>query len=105
QVREMLKDELDQRVMDILAQRYWNKPVEDLNPVMPELDPLSDLPKADPESQFWHRKLDASTSSLTKLGIGRLATTVVANALQTHVDQLLANSTFASHPYAHKQIN
>lgn len=105
QVREMLKDELDQRVMDILAQRYWNKPVEDLNPVMPELDPLSDLPKADPESQFWHRKLDASTSSLTKLGIGRLATTVVANALQTHVDQLLAHSTFASHPYAHKQIN
>lgn len=104
QVREMLKNELDQRVMDILAQRYWNKPVEDLNPAMPELDPLSDLPKADPESLFWHRKLDASTSSLTKLGIGRLATTVVANALQAHVDQLLAQSTFASHPYAQKQI-
>lgn len=104
QVREMLKNELDQRVMDILAQRYWNKPVEDLNPTMPELDPLSDLPKADPESLFWHRKLDASTSSLTKLGIGRLATTVVANALQAHVDQLLAQSTFASHPYAQKQI-
>lgn len=104
QVREMLKAELDQRVMDILAQRYWNKPVEDLNPPMLELDPLKDLPKADPESPYWHRKLDASTSSLTKLGIGRLATTVVANALQNHVDQLLASSTFASHPAAHKQI-
>ncbi|KAJ5578183.1 uncharacterized protein N7459_007147 [Penicillium hispanicum] len=104
QVREMLKAELDQRVMDILAQRYWNKPVEDLNPPMLELDPLKDLPKADPESLYWHRKLDASTSSLTKLGIGRLATTVVANALQNHVDQLLASSTFASHPGAHKQI-
>ncbi|KAL4888709.1 P-loop containing nucleoside triphosphate hydrolase protein [Aspergillus ambiguus] len=104
QVREMLKDELDQRVMDILAQRYWNKPIDELTPPMPELDPLSDLPKADPESQYWRRKLDASTSALTKLGIGRLATTVVANAIQTHVDRLLANSTFASHPYAQKQI-
>jgi hypothetical protein len=104
QVREMLKAELDQRVMDILAQRYWNKPVEDLTPRQPELDPLKDLPKADPESLYWHRKLDASSSSLTKLGIGRLATTVVASALQNHVDQLLASSTFASHPGAHKQI-
>lgn len=104
QVREMLKAELDQRVLDILAQRYWNKPVEDLNPPMLELDPLKDLPKADPESLYWHRKLDASSSMLTKLGIGRLATTVVANALQTHVNSLLASSTFATHPGAHKQI-
>lgn len=104
QVREMLKAELDQRVMDILAQRYWNKPVEDLNPPMPEPDPLKDLPKADPESLYWRRKLDASSSMLTKLGIGRLATTVVAGALQNHVDSLLASSTFASHPGAHKQI-
>ncbi|PWY77359.1 putative mitochondrial dynamin GTPase [Aspergillus heteromorphus CBS 117.55] len=104
QVREMLKSELDQRVMDILAQRYWNKPIDDLSAPLPELDPLSDLPKADPDSLYWHRKLDASTSSLTKLGIGRLATTVVATAIQTHVDRLLANSTFATHPYAQKQI-
>ncbi|GIC91912.1 dynamin-related GTPase MGM1 [Aspergillus udagawae] len=104
QVREMLKNELDQRVMDILAQRYWNKPIEDLAASMPELDPLSDLPKADADSQYWRRKLDASTSSLTKLGIGRLATTVVANAIQNQVDRLLANSTFANHPYAQKQI-
>ncbi|KAJ5937889.1 hypothetical protein N7454_004231 [Penicillium verhagenii] len=104
QVREMLKHELDQRVMDILAQRYWNKPVEDLSPPLLELDPLKDLPKADAESLYWHRKLDASTSSLTKLGIGRLATTVVANSLQNHVESLLASSTFAAHPGAHKQI-
>ncbi|KAL4754956.1 hypothetical protein BDW72DRAFT_85125 [Aspergillus terricola var. indicus] len=104
QVREMLKAELDQRVMDILAQRYWNRPIDDLTPPMVEPDPLSDLPKADPESLYWHRKLDASTSSLTKLGIGRLATTVVANAIQGHVERLIANSTFAAHPYAQKQI-
>ncbi|PGH11275.1 hypothetical protein AJ80_07174 [Polytolypa hystricis UAMH7299] len=104
QVRELLKSELDQRVMDILAQRYWNKPIDDLSPPIIEPDPLSDLPKSDPDSLYWHRKLDASTSSLTKLGIGRLATTVVANSLQNHVDDLIARSTFATHPYAQKAI-
>ena len=104
QVRELLKEELDQRVLDLLAQRYWNKPITDLGPAPIEPDPLSDLPRADPESLYWHRKLDASTSSLTKLGIGRLATTVVANALQSEVDQLINNSTFSNHPFARQAI-
>ena len=104
QVRELLKAELNQRVLDILAQRYWNKPITDLSVLLAELDPLSDLPKADPENLYWHRKLDASTSSLTKLGIGRLATTVVANALQSEIDRLLSQSTFAAHPFARSAI-
>lgn len=104
QVREMLKETLDQRVMDLLAKRYWNKPIEDLTLAPFEADALADLPKADPSSLYWQRKLDASTSELTKLGIGRLATTVVANELQSQVDNLIAQSTFASHPYAQKVI-
>lgn len=104
QVRELLKEELDQRVLDLLAQRYWNKPVTDLSVPLAEPDPLSDLPKADPENLYWHRKLDASSSSLTKLGIGRLATTVVANALQDEVDQLISSSTFNAHPFARQAI-
>ncbi|CZS94453.1 hypothetical protein WAI453_008060 [Rhynchosporium graminicola] len=104
QVREMLKKELEQRVLDLLASRYWNKPVTNLSPALPEPDSLADLPTADPDSLYWHRKLDASTSALTKLGIGRLATTVVANALQAHVDNLISQSTFASHPFARQAI-
>ncbi|KAI9775562.1 MAG: dynamin-like GTPase mgm1 [Geoglossum umbratile] len=104
QVRELLKQELDQRVLDLLAQRYWNKPVDDLEPPPPEPDSIKDLPTADPESLFWHRKLDASTSSLTKLGIGRLATTIVANALQSHIDRLIAESTFSTHPFVRQAI-
>jgi len=104
QVRELLKQELDQRVLDLLAQRYWNKPINDLTPPPLEPDSLSNLPRADPDSLFWHRKLDACTSSLTKLGIGRLATTVVANALQSHIDRLIATSTFAAHPFARQAI-
>lgn len=104
QVREMLKEELDQKVLDILAARYWNKPLTTLSPTLPEPDSLADLPNADPESLYWHRKLDASSSALTKIGIGRLATTVVANAVQAHVDRLIAQSTFASHPFARQAI-
>ena len=104
EVRRMLKETLDQRVMDLLAKRYWNKPVEDLVPLVPESDTLANLPVSDPNSLYWQRKLDASTGELTKLGIGRLATTVVAKELQDQVDGLLAASTFASHPYAQKAI-
>lgn len=104
QIRELLKHELDQQVLNLLAQRYWNKPVEDMIPPPPEMDPLSSLPKADPEHPLWHLKLDASTAALTKLGIGRLATTVVATSLQAHVDHLINTSTFAAHPFAKAAI-
>lgn len=105
QVRELLKEELNQKVLDTLAKKYWNKPIEDLSPPPPELDALSDLPKADADSIYWHRKLDASTSSLTYSGIGRLATTVVADALQAEVDRLLASSSFSTHPFAREAIS
>lgn len=104
QVRALLKEELDQRVMDLLAARYWNKPITSLEQAVAEPDSLSDLPKADADSLYWHRKLDASTSSLTKLGIGRLATTVVANAIQSHIDRLVNQSTFSTHPFARQAI-
>jgi replication fork clamp-binding protein CrfC len=104
EMHHLLKTELDQRVLDLLAARYWNKPISDLAAVAPEPDSLADLPKADPESIYWRRQLDASTSALTKLGLGRLATTVVANSIQTHVESLIGQSTFANHPYAQKVI-
>ncbi|KAF2646182.1 hypothetical protein P280DRAFT_415193 [Massarina eburnea CBS 473.64] len=106
QVRELLKHELDQQVLNLLAQRYWNRPLEDLSPPLPELDPLSSLAKADPEgeNQIWQIKLDSSSAALTKLGVGRLATNVVANALQAHIDHLVSTSRFAAHPFARQAI-
>ncbi|WPG99865.1 Hypothetical protein R9X50_00268500 [Acrodontium crateriforme] len=108
EVRQIVKRELDQQVMNLLAQRYWNRPVEDMRPIdtMTEAiqDPLSSLPKADPENPLWHLKLDASLSTLTKLGIGRLATTITAQALQESVQGLIQGSTFASHPFAIEAI-
>lgn len=103
EVREIVKRELDQQVLNLLAQRYWNRPVSDLRPTLDEggiQDPLESLPKADPENPLWHLKLDASTSTLTKLGIGRLATTITAQALQENIAALVSQSTFSTHPFA-----
>ncbi|KAG6021490.1 hypothetical protein E4U19_005687 [Claviceps sp. Clav32 group G5] len=104
QMRELLKGELDQKVLDLLAARYWNKPVTDLSMAQTEPDHIADLPQADPESLYWRRQLDASASALTKLGVGRLATTVVASSLHDHLDNLLSNSNFATHPFARQAI-
>ena len=104
QMLELLKNELDQRVLDLLAAKYWNKPIYDLSVPPLEPDSLADLPKADPESLYWRRRLDASTSALTKLGVGRLATTVIANSIQSHVDSLISQSTFVNHPFARQAI-
>lgn len=102
QLRDILKHELDQQVLNLLASRYWNRPLEDLSAQEGEgfVESLSALPKADPNDQLWRLKLDASSASLTKLGIGRLATTVAAECLQAHVERLISSSTFNAHPFA-----
>ncbi|KAI0381745.1 dynamin family protein [Hypomontagnella monticulosa] len=104
QMHELLKNELDQRMLDLLAARYWNKPIYDLSVPIAEPNSLADLPKADPNSLYWRRQLDASTSALTKLGVGRLATNVVASSIQSHIDALISQSTFVNHPFARQAI-
>ncbi|KAK1754721.1 protein msp1, mitochondrial [Echria macrotheca] len=105
QMHELLKEALDQRVLDQLAARYWNKPISDLVPALPEPDNIADLPKADPKSPYWHLQLDTASSALTRLGVGRLATTVVASAVQSNIDQLINKSAFAKHPSARQVIS
>ena len=105
QLQGLLKDELDQKVLDQLAARYWNRPVEDLSVAPHEPDNIADLPKADPKSPYWHRQLDTASSALTRLGVGRLAAAVASCAVHTHVDKLLDKSSFAKHPSARKVIS
>ncbi|KAK5119029.1 hypothetical protein LTR62_000240 [Meristemomyces frigidus] len=109
EVRDIVKQELDQQVLNLLAQRYWNRPVESLRLADEVADSVQEqienLPKADPEDPLWHLKLDASTSTLTKLGIGRLATSITAQALQESVQALIQQSTFSSHPFAVQTIS
>lgn len=107
EVRNLLKSEFDQKVLDILAQRYWNTPQDYQTPRNTNSfePPLSDLPNADENDIYWIRKLDASTSSLTKLGVGRLSTNLVISALMSEMDRLIEGTNFRNHPFARDSIH
>lgn len=105
EIRKLLKNELDQQVLNLLAQRYWNKPLGELGATnMSETEMLEQLPKASADDPVWQHRLESVRSSLTKLGIGRLAAGVVATSLQSQIDQLIAQSSFSVHPFARQAI-
>ncbi|KAK7208049.1 hypothetical protein BZA70DRAFT_272796 [Myxozyma melibiosi] len=104
QVKALLRSELDQRVLDLLAQRYWNRLEESKAVGEPStagsiIRAVSDLPNAGNNDVYWLRQLDACVSSLTKSGVGRTSTTLVSNALSGEMEHLLNSGSFKSHPF------
>lgn len=98
ELRSLLRSELDQKVLDLLALRYWNKsePYLKKNPGASEYEHeepiVLELNNAKSDDTFWHRKLDLATANLTKIGVGRLSTTLITDAILTEIDVLI-NST------------
>ncbi|KAI3403181.2 MGM1 [Candida oxycetoniae] len=106
ELKAILKNALDQKVLDLLAERYWNKPF-DLNSsttvaVEPNLKELTQSIHDD--DLYWHKKLDLASGSLTKLGVGRLSTNLITNALLTEVDNLVDNTQLRKHPMAKQAV-
>ncbi|RLV96301.1 Dynamin-like GTPase MGM1 mitochondrial [Spathaspora sp. JA1] len=101
ELRALLKNELDQKVLDLLAERYWNKPFDLKKNSNVELDlrELSKVTNID-DDIYWHKKLDLTTGSLTKLGVGRLSTNLITNALFSEVENLVDNTQLRNHPMA-----
>lgn len=109
ELRSLLKNELDQKVLEILAERYWNKPfngnyaefnVPSLEPALDELSQISSIP----ENSYWHRKLDLAQSSLTKLGIGRLSTSFISSAMITEITNLVDRTQLCNNPKARQAV-
>ena len=100
EVRALLKQALDDKVMDILAQIYWS------DPMTQELSHLADDRKMTPDTldRFWQYKLDASTSALTKAGIGRISTQLVVDAIRKNIEQLALTEPFNYHPSTSERI-
>lgn len=101
QVRALLKQSLDDKVMDVLAQLYWTDGGR-----MAELTQLAADKRLSPEDldRFWQYKMDASASALTKSGVGRASTQLVADALRAHVERLAQTEPFNYHPEAAERI-
>lgn len=101
QVRALLKQALDDKVMDVLAQLYWSDEAR-----MKELSQLSNDSKVTPEDldRYWQYKLEASASALTKSGIGRSSTQLVVDAIRAQVEHLAQTEPFNHHPEAAERI-
>ncbi|GAA5905300.1 dynamin-related GTPase MGM1 [Sporobolomyces salmoneus] len=100
-VRKMLKDLLDEQVLDLLASQYW------IDPKTPELGKLANDRSISPEELdvYWQRKLDHLSSSLTKSGIGRASTQLVVDAIRSRLGTLANEEPLIHHPGAAERIN
>ncbi len=99
-VRAKLKDMLDERVMDVLEQLYWS------DKRVGEFTGLGEDKRLKPEDvePYWKYKLDAASSLLTKSGVGRDSTLLVADGLRTLIDNIAAGEPFNFHPRASERL-
>ncbi|KAI0648960.1 P-loop containing nucleoside triphosphate hydrolase protein [Trametes meyenii] len=100
QVRAKLKAMLEERVMDVLEQLYWT------DKRASELSALGADPRVKPEDvePYWRYKLDAASSLLTKSGVGRDSTLLVADGLRTLIDSIAQGDPFNFHPRAAERL-
>ncbi len=93
---------LDEKVMDILEQLYFNDESR-----ANELSRLGDdrrLTNQDDIEQYWKYKLETASSLLTKSGVGRDSTGLVADGLRGLIDSIATGEPFSFHPSASERI-
>jgi len=100
QIRAKLKAMLDEKAMGVLEQLYWQ------DRRVPELGDLAADPKVKPGDvePYWRHKLDAASSLLTKSGVGRDSTLLVADGLRALIDSIAAGEPFTFHPRAAERL-
>ena len=100
QLRAKLKEMLEDKVMDVMEQLYWS------DGRASELGTLAADSKLKPENvePYWRYKLEAASSLLTKSGVGRDSTLLVADGLRALIDSLASGEPFSHHPRAAERI-
>jgi hypothetical protein len=93
QVHDLVKATLDEKVLDLCAERYWMD------------ERIMGMPTAEKDDSYWKRKLDATTGTLTRIGVGRISTEVVDRALQAEVDAIISDGSLKHSPFARSRIN
>jgi len=100
QIRAKLKEMLDEKVMGVLEQLYWS------DKRAAELGALGADSRVKPEDvePYWRYKLEAASSLLTKSGVGRDSTLLVADGLRALIDSIAAREPFTFHPKAAERL-
>ncbi|EKM58389.1 uncharacterized protein PHACADRAFT_252671 [Phanerochaete carnosa HHB-10118-sp] len=101
QIRAKLREMLDVRVMEVLETLYWSD-----KRTTTELTALADDPKVKPNSVDlnWRRKLEAASSLVTKSGVGRDSTQLIAGGIHALMDSIVSGEPFTYHPRAAKSL-
>lgn len=99
-VREKLKMMLDEKVMSVLEQLYWS------DKRVTEFSTLGTDSKIKPEEveSYWRYKLEAASSLLTKSGVGRDSTLLVADGLRALIDNIATGEPFTHHPKTSERL-
>ncbi|KAF9930056.1 dynamin-like GTPase mgm1 [Linnemannia zychae] len=98
QVKLEIRHMLEQRMLDICAQRYWN------DPRINELSQLDSSSASDDDRLYWELQLELASSALTKSGVGRQTTQRVVDILSRTMEQLAEAEPFNHHPDAANTI-
>ncbi|KAF9978859.1 dynamin-like GTPase mgm1 [Actinomortierella ambigua] len=98
QVKNEIRHMLEQRMLDICAQRYWS------DPRIRELSQLDNSATADEDRLYWDLQLELSSSALTKSGVGRQTTQRVVDILSRTMELLSESEPFNHHPDAQEKI-
>lgn len=89
---DVVKGVLDQKVLDLLAERYWMD------------ERINQMPAAEKDDSYWKRKLDATAGTLTRVGVGRISTEAVERDLQRAVDKLVSEGALRHSTFARERI-
>jgi hypothetical protein len=92
---------LDDKVMDILEQLYWNDSHVNELSKLGEDKKLATTEDLDP---YWKYKLETASSLLTKSGVGRDSTGLVADGLRGLIDSIATGEPFTFHPAVSDRI-
>ena len=93
QIRAKVKEMLDEKVMGVLEQLYWSdKRAAELG-----ILGADSRVKAEDVEPYWRYKLEAASSLLTKSGVGRDSTLLVADGLRALIDSIAAREPFTFH--------
>ncbi|KAI8872568.1 hypothetical protein GQ42DRAFT_119201 [Ramicandelaber brevisporus] len=100
QVRQALDATFEQRILDICAEQYWSDPR--INEISPERWLSSIL--SHERNHYWTHRLERSTSALTKSGVGRWSTQMVADAIMANVSDITEHYPLVHHPDTQKEV-
>ncbi|CED84095.1 dynamin gtpase [Phaffia rhodozyma] len=99
-IRARLKSKLDEKLLNILDQLYW------ADPRTAELSALGDDRKLTEKELdvAWLHKLETAKSLLTKSGVGRDSTSLVADGLRQLMETITSTEPLLNHPVTSERV-